>query len=589
MSVDTFLPMVYPLNLEEWGINKDFQEPEETTAAFNKAFEYAKSMGYFKILVPPGNFLIDAVSDSPYRQEDGGGIRLHSNSHYILHPESVFKVNANDAQGYSIFYIGLAYNVTLEGGQLIGDRHDHDYSTITPTRDTHEWGFGVHVHGSERVNIVDISSKDMTGDNVYIANHGLMNYPGQVYRPSKNVYVEKCFLETARRNNLSAIGCDYVTIHRCVFERAGGGTIGPQLGIDFEGYAENGVRYAHPYSLKVTKCNFIDNTNGDLTAHAAGTVSVDDNEGNGRMSYGYGTDISFTNNKIINRSGTIKDIGIDSIDHPSYDEHNRVHIAGNEIRGFQKGIAARGRSINISDNQIYDVTNAGIYAYMAEDVEVNNNKVDSDCLPLYVHFSKRVKASGNTLKGGADKYAVKVANSSDVSLSDNNLRSSGGGVLLSDSQNVRVLSDNEIFPGEGNAIKWDSKSECFVDGAKIYEPKQTAIVGDGTNYYASIQNVDIRNSKSQIGISLMNGKNHDILRNNITFNRDVDGGYGVYIEGTDKVLIQDNTVKTLNDKNIASPLYTSKSQNSKLIRNTYNSGAIWKNKDTDSDIDNIPV
>lgn len=581
MGAEILLPMVYPLNLEEWGINKEFQEPEETTAAFNKAFEYAKSMGYFKILVPPGNFLIDGVNESNiYATENGGGIRLHSNTHYLLHPESVFKINANDAQGYSVFYIGLAYNVTLEGGQLIGDRHEHDYSTSTQNRNTHEFGFGVNVHGSERVNIINVRSRDMTGDNILITNKGNMNYPGQTYIPSKNVTVENCYLETARRNNLSAVGCDGVLIDNCDFIAAGGDTIGPQLGIDFEGYAENGVKYAHPYNLQVKDSRFKNNGRGCFTAHAVGKAIISKNFFDDRVSYGFGTDISIVDNHIIN-DGEVRPLAIDSIQPPSYDNANRVKISGNTIKGFKKGMTIRGKEVDVIDNKLNNITDTGIHVYLAEEITVNENRVNSDCVPLNIQISKKVNVSDNTFKGGSEKYGVVISGEvEDISFKDNHIEA-GGGIDAGVAKNVRILSKNEIFvKGKLNALRNNPGSTVNVNGLNIYDPAAYPMELDGSAGALDIKNVSIYGCKAFIAINIKNGKSHKIKNNDIMFNRGSNGGYGIHLSGTEKAKLTNNDVRTSDGFAIGSPYHTENSTYSTVTNNYYDSGDIKKN-DTD--------
>ncbi|CAA66535.1 unnamed protein product [Bacillus phage SPP1] len=581
MGLEILVPHVYPVNLEEWGINKDFQEPEATTEAFNKAFTYAKNMGYFEVWVPPGNFLIDGVNESNvYATENGGGIHLHSNTHYKLNPESVFKINANDAQGYSVFYIGLAYNVTLEGGQLIGDRHEHDYSTVTQNRNTHEFGFGVNVHGSERVNIINVRSRDMTGDNILITNKGNMNYPGQTYIPSKNVTVDNCYLETARRNNLSAVGCDGVLINNCDFIAAGGDVIGPQLGIDFEGYAENGIKYAHPYNLQLKNSRFRDNGRGCFTAHAVGKAIISENFFDDRVSYGFGTDISIVDNHIIN-DGEVRDLAIDSIQPPSYDNANRVKIAGNKIKGFKKGMTIRGKEIDVTDNDLNNITETGIHVYLAEEITLNENRVNSDCVPLNIQISKKVNVSDNTFKGGAEKYGVIVSGEvEDISFKDNHIEA-GGGINAGSAKNVRILSKNEIFvKGKLNALRNNPGSTVKVNGLNIYDPAAYPMELDGSAGTLDIKNVSIYGCKAFIAINIKNGRRHKIKNNDIVFEREKNGGYGVYLSGTERTKLTDNDVSTSNDFAIEAPFHTEGSMYSTIMYNYYDSGVI-KNNGTD--------
>ncbi|WP_368974036.1 right-handed parallel beta-helix repeat-containing protein, partial [Pseudomonas urmiensis] len=72
---------------------------------------------------------------------------------------------------------------------------------------------------------------------------------------------------------------------------------------------------------------------------------------------------------------------------------NRVVVTGNVIRGFQTGIAARGKTVTVSNNILEDISSIGIYPYLCDQAMVSSNIIDSDCLHIWVRESKDIKVS----------------------------------------------------------------------------------------------------------------------------------------------------------------------------------------------------
>ncbi|WP_437132726.1 right-handed parallel beta-helix repeat-containing protein [Bacillus atrophaeus] len=563
----------FHVDFDQWGINPEGLNPIETTKGFNDALQSAASNLYSVVEVPKGNYLIDAVNTSKRLPEFGGGIKIPSNIELILHPEAVFRVNPNGYQGYSCFYIGQAENVTIRGGRIIGDRYEHDYSKINAIKKTHEWGYGIHVHGSRNILIENVSVSDCIGDNIWIAADGMMNTAG-TYTPSRSVTVRKCRLKRGRRNNLATNGCEGLLVEDCDIEEAGGDTIGPQLGIDLEGFAEKGIKYDHPYELTIADCRFKKNGRGSITAHTSGKVIIKDNYCDNVISYGFSTDVSIKGNKIINE-GEPKEYGIDSIGVSSTETGNRAKITGNTVRGFKIGIMVRGRGATAKNNTIGNSSNCAIATHTAEDVFIAKNKIEnSDCIQIQVRDSSDVKVNGNTGKGTTSSYALKVIDSKDVTFTGNEFSNIYGGLYCERSQAVRVKSNDFLMSGTGYGIYWDKSSEVFLIRNEIYEPRNIAITGAADLYNIRISENQIYNCKALVAIHLLGGSEHMLRGNEIMFNREVDQGYGIYLDSTKKVRLIRNDVQGIGDKVLSHPYATFKSSNTTLIHNTYNSGTL---------------
>ncbi|UWD95651.1 right-handed parallel beta-helix repeat-containing protein [Bacillus velezensis] len=566
-------PLYYFVDALDWGIDDKGSNAIETTEGLNRALEYASSKSFYKVHIPKGIYLIDAVNTTKRLPEFGGGINVPSNIELILHPEAIFKVQPNDYQGYSCFYIGQASNVTIRGGQIIGDRHEHDYSKVTSIKKTHEWGFGIHVNGSSNVLIENVQVSDCIGDNIWIAADGMMNTSG-TYTPSKNVTVRKCTLLRGRRNNLATNGCEGLLVDDCDIEEAGGDTIGPQLGIDLEGFGENGIKYDHPYKLTVRNCRFKNNGRGSVTAHTSGKVIIDGNYSDHVISYGYSTDVSIKNNKIINEN-EIKTYGIDSVGVSSTESGNRVQIDGNTISGFEVGICVRGKGGTVSNNTFEKIKACPIATHQAEDFLITDNRIEnSDCVQVQVRNSNDIKVVNTKGKGTSSSYAAKIMDSTRISLVNNEFANVYGGIYCERSQSVRLKGNDLLLSGSGYGIFWDKDSSVSLHRNEIHEPRNVAIKGTPEKYSCQISENQVYFCKSLIAIQLTGGSEHILKDNEIMFNRSVDQGYGVYLENTNKVRLVRNDVYVIGGRLLSHPFYTEKAKNTTLVQNTYNSGTL---------------
>ncbi|ODB64400.1 right-handed parallel beta-helix repeat-containing protein [Bacillus velezensis] len=566
-------PLYYFIDALDWGIDDKGSNAIETTEGLNRALEYASSKSFYKVHIPKGTYLIDAVNTSKRLPEFGGGINVPSNIELILHPEAIFKVLPNDSQGYSCFYIGQASNVTIRGGQIIGDRYEHDYSNINAIQKTHEWGYGIHVHGSSNVLIDGVRVSDCIGDNIWIAADGMMNTSG-TYTPSKNVTVRKCTLLRGRRNNLATNGCEGLLVDDCDIEEAGGDTIGPQLGIDLEGFGENGIKYDHPYKLTVRNCRFKNNGRGSVTAHTSGQVIIDGNYSDNVISYGFSTDVSIKNNKIIN-DAEVKKYGIDSVGVSSTESGNRAQIEGNTVRGFEVGICARGKGVSISNNTLEGIKACPIATHQAEDVLITDNRIEnSDCIQVQVRNSNDVRVVNNKGKGTISAYAVKIMDSTRISLINNEFVNVYGGIYCERSQSVRLKGNDLLLNGSGYGIFWDKDSSVSLQRNEIHEPRNVAIKGTPEKYSCQISENQIYFCKALIAIQLTGGSEHILKDNEIMFNRSTDQGYGVYLENTNKVRLVRNDARGIGGKLLSHPYCTDKAKNTTLIHNTFDSGTL---------------
>lgn len=125
-------------------------------------------------------------------------------------------------------------DIVLKGkGQIVGDKFTH-------TGSEGEWGMGIRISNAKNVRVSDLTIKNCWGDCIYIN------------KQSKNVVIDGCYLDHGRRQGISVICADGVTIRKCVITNIGG--TNPQYGIDIEPNAKDYVDNVKIEHVTIDKC-----------------------------------------------------------------------------------------------------------------------------------------------------------------------------------------------------------------------------------------------------------------------------------------------------------------------------------------------
>lgn len=202
----------------------------DDTAAIQAALD-ASSYVY----IPDGTYMIYADDNTT------GGILPKSNQTIILSENAVLKAITTSNDHYNIINIRNVSNVYIRGGKVQGEKDTHDGTTG-------EWGYGILVTGGQNVTIEKMEICDCWGDAVIIT------YSSGV---SKNVKVIDCVLHDCRRQGVSVVGGEYLTIKDCEIYNISG--TNPQYGIDIE---PDGARYAR--NVIIDNCYIHDNAAGSI-------------------------------------------------------------------------------------------------------------------------------------------------------------------------------------------------------------------------------------------------------------------------------------------------------------------------------------
>lgn len=592
----------YVIEKERWGIYDDLSHPEETTKGINDAINWAvEEMDYNHVFLPKGDYLIDPIGKNRFEEE--GGIHIEvSNFHLELAKSARLKAMTNDAWGYNLIFTRKTKNIIISGGIIEGDRYEHDYEgypEITE-RVRHEWGFGISIQGSENLIVDNVEFKNLTGDGIIVAAHGMIGVPWVDYTPPKRVTIKNCKFDSARRNNISVVSSDGVLIMNNKIVNAGGpgtkdnpksaGTT-PQFGIDIEGYGEDDIDYETPDYVLVIGNYFKNNAVASLVNFSGYKVVVSNNVSDKLISYGNGTDMVISNNLMIREdkqgtaiAGAKVSLGFD---------RNGAIISGNIITGFETGIDVRGVNSIASNNMINDVVN-GINCYNLENAIIANNyvwKVQSRGINI-TQSVEDITVQGNTFKDIKDT-SLYIFNANKIRLKSNDFSSCKKALRINGGKRIFALNnvfDINAFEGAEGEIVIENKADVLLKDNVFNESKNTAVMVLGKEE-TRVKMVSNHFEKPSCFILVLCNdlKNLEMLNNTMSFLPNRNGLQCIRLERCSEALLLNNTISSGNEYTLGDVIYTANSTSTKIIRNTIIKGKMNINSATDMDEGNIIV
>lgn len=189
----------------------------DDTAGINallRKSEYSDGQ-YDTVYIPAGVYWIDTVTSF-------GGLVLTDGQTLQMSPSALLIAIGNSSKNYQVIYAFGRKDITITGGQIVGERNEH-------TGTGGEWGHGICIEGCTGVTISNVDISQCWGDGIYLGEYD-SSANGKM--ASSDITITNCNLHHNRRNNLSITDADYVTIDNCQFNYANG--TDPQYGIDIE-------------------------------------------------------------------------------------------------------------------------------------------------------------------------------------------------------------------------------------------------------------------------------------------------------------------------------------------------------------------
>lgn len=180
------------------------------TRAFQAAIDALPQSGG-TVRVPAGDYLIDPVV----------GVQLRSRMHLAMSPGTRLLAKPNAAERAYVLNAHRVSDTTISGGRIIGERSSHKGTTG-------EWGHGLMIRASERVNVRDLHISHCWGDGISIGGTKV----GAAFVPSRDVTIERVVCAGNRRQGLTIGRSRRVRVFDSEFIDTGG-TL-PGAGIDVE-------------------------------------------------------------------------------------------------------------------------------------------------------------------------------------------------------------------------------------------------------------------------------------------------------------------------------------------------------------------
>ena len=173
----------------------------DSTVAIQTAINLADTNGGGIVLIPPGNYLVDAVSTVTIGSQVWN-YALLAKTNVTLQLIGNINLNANN---FAVYAVILALNINsfnVEGnGTITGDKLTH---TVT----TGEFGHGIAIRGSLNISVSGITVTNCWGDGMYVSFANAIR--------SQNIVVRDCNFLYNRRHNITVIDGSNILVANCV-------------------------------------------------------------------------------------------------------------------------------------------------------------------------------------------------------------------------------------------------------------------------------------------------------------------------------------------------------------------------------------
>lgn len=416
---------VYTLRVSDFGGYDDGTHEVETQQAINDGLAWAKNQGYYTVYIPEGLYAVlgyDPEKSGSHRDEFAGVVPP-SNIHIIMDNNAIIKVATNGEPLYNAFYLYDLDRVIIEGGKVVGDRPDHDYTTISST---HEQGSGFRMYGCRNCVVQNVEIYNFTGDGFHTGSMG--RYGTENYGQCINVHLINCNIYNCRRNGISTSGIDHFLISGCYIHDNGITVddipgVDPKLGIDIEGYSYDQTIVDKPYGIVVDDC-FFSNNKDDISLYTGEKCTISNNHFESGIDCAFAYDCVISNNIFDNKNGATK-IAIKSIaSRESFNYQNNYTITGNVIDGYETGIYIKSDNIVVEGNLISNCTVLGISIYgqtsrKANQVSVKNNSIFNTKDGIQFALCKHISVSGNSIYSTERPFVIYVSNEDDICIVNN--------------------------------------------------------------------------------------------------------------------------------------------------------------------------
>lgn len=244
------------LILQNMVVDGDWDNKEVYSNWVNLAENYADNTQNFRNLMKlcngsrlthfymqEGKYYVSAVKGST-------SILVPSNTYW--HNSATICMLPSDYDKYFIVYLNMADNVTIDGGEFIGDALNH-------TGTTGELGHGIKCGGARNVRLANLTVSYCWGDGIDLIE-GL--YKGQVSRICDKIIIENVKCLHNRRQGMSIEAASNLQVSNCEFAYTGSPLYtAPGCGVDIEPWDNSCDKV---WNVSFTNCKMHHNKNYDF-------------------------------------------------------------------------------------------------------------------------------------------------------------------------------------------------------------------------------------------------------------------------------------------------------------------------------------
>ena len=391
---------------EKWDIvegNTNFETALANRVNINSAITLVKELrgNIFEIDNIDAYVEVGALHFGNYTHREA--IQVPSNFHFKMGDDCTLRVQPNGNISYAILSSRGVNNVKISGGHLIGDKYEHTYTTGTE-QDTHEFGTGIYFVGVTNSEIDGVTVDDMTGDCFGV--HSTRNRnpdgsekAGEFY--SKNILIKNVTFRGARRNNLSFIDIDGLTLENSIIANAGeGGEISnygdvydwrgvlPRCNIDLEATrsfdADGNMNISQiVQNITIRNNEFSGAWISDINFYTCDNVDVYGNTFTSGLSNLNAQDI-FIHDNTFTHDTNLPALAIAIFMkefvrvETGVEENLNYQIYNNTIEGFDTGITVGGNNHNVYNNTVTNFVNNGVSIRKGDNNHFSGNTISSN-------------------------------------------------------------------------------------------------------------------------------------------------------------------------------------------------------------------
>lgn len=457
------------------------EESEDSTVLFKNLMTLSTSNNLTHIYIEEKTFKI-SLFNTEGSVENYEGIRIPSNVY--IHNSATIKALPSDIEKSAILLIHGNSNVTIDGGELIGDVETH-------IGDSGEWGYGISLVGASNVTIKNITISKCWGDGINIQAIGST---GEEDTHCKNIVVDNVRCLSNRRQGMSIEGCIGALIINSEFSDTGSiKSTNPGAGIDIEPWFEeeivtdikidncrlfNNKTYLTIYGNHNTKGITISNCFSDRGVWIrTSNVIIDNFQCSKDSPYGYLAmwgvchNISVINSYFTNEIYAKGDLQNVSICNSTFVMNEAGTWSGFAICFENENENCKYKNINISDCSFTD-TNKIRFLAVSSDEPVNisflNNSVNTGCTqPFLIGYGDFINNS--IVANSANGISINNTTEKTINIRNNKII-------------IQKYVDN-ILSFIGKSISSDSIYDCIIYNTNISVSSYYRVANSGSNNY----------------------------------------------------------------------------------------------------------